>query len=444
MSSNYSAKTKIFAWINFYFFGISQSNMTLLKNSAYLVMATAVKAVAGVAILKLVAEAAGVAAFGQLSQLMGVIALVGMLAAGAIGPGLTRELAASAPDQVRRWLVAAARIAAGASIAIGACLGLLALPAANWLWGGTDYVPVLLGLGLAQSAVGMASLAQAVAVSRGEHAFVLLFVTLGALLGVAAVTLSLWLGSIQGVAWGLLLNAIAPGVVAMVLRARPVINLADSIDWMQVNDFSRIKSLLRYATVPLSGALSLGLSQLLMREWVAESVGWESVGYWQAVTRLSDLYLQFVSVVLVGVALPRWAKAKGYVPSVIPMLKIGSPLLGVTAIVCVVMVTLSETLLTLLYAQSFLPAQALLRWQVAGDLARVIAVCLSTGLLARGETNWPIAYEVGQGVMALAGTGLLLPLRGGYAPVMAYAFTYALLAVLLGAVWVRRCAKERP
>ena len=108
------------------------------------------------------------------------------------------------------------------------------------------------------------------------------------------------------------------------------------------------------------------------------------------------------------------------------------------------MVTLSETLLTLLYAQSFLPAQALLRWQVAGDLARVIAVCLSTGLLARGETNWPIAYEVGQGVMALAGTGLLLPLRGGYAPVMAYAFTYALLAVLLGAVWVRRCAKERP
>ncbi len=57
----------------------------------------------------------------------------------------------------------------------------------------------------------------------------------------------------------------------------------------------------------------------------------------------------------------------------------------VTVIICVVMVTFSETLLTLLYAQSFLPAQALLPWQVAGDLARVIAVCLSTGLMARGD-----------------------------------------------------------
>jgi O-antigen/teichoic acid export membrane protein len=125
------------------------------------------------------------------------------------------------------------------------------------------------------------------------------------------------------------------------------------------------------------------------------------------------------------------------------MLKIGGLLLSVTAIICVFTVTLSEPLLTLLYAQSFLPAQALLRWQVAGDLARVIAVCMSIGLLARGETNWPIAYEVAQGVIALAGTCLLLPLMGDEAPVTAYAFTYASLAVLLGAVWVRRCAKER-
>jgi len=233
-------------------------------------------------------------------------------------------------------------------------------------------------------------------------------------------------------------------VVAMVLRTRPVINIVVSIDWMRVEDWSRIQSLLRYAAVPLSGALSLGFSQLLMREWVAESVGWESVGYWQAVTRLSDFYLQFVSVVLVGVALPRWAKVNGYAPTVIPMVKIGGLLFSVTAIVCVVTLTLSDSVLTLLYAQSFLPAQVLLPWQVAGDLARVIAVCMSIGLLAKGETNWPIAYEVGQGVMVLAGTWLLLPLSGGEAPVTAYAFTYASLAALLGAVWVRRCAKESP
>jgi O-antigen/teichoic acid export membrane protein len=418
--------------------------MTLLKNSAYLVVATGIKAIAGVAILKLIAEATGVAVFGQLSQLLGVIALVSMLAAGAIGQGLTRELATSTPDDARHWLVAAARIAAGVSVAIGVCSCLLAWPASTWLWGDTDYVPVLLGLGVAQTAIGVASLAQAVAVTRDKHAFVLQFVTLGAVLGVAAVAISLSLDSGQGAAWGVLLNAIAPGVVVIALRARSVIHLVVSIDWMRVDDWSRIQSLLRYAAVPLSGALSLGLSQLLMRQWVADSVGWESVGYWQAVTRLSDLYLQFVSVVLVGVALPRWAKAKGYATSVIPMLSIGGLLLGVTAIICVVMVTFSETLLTVLYAKSFLPAQALLPWQVAGDLARVIAVCLSTGLLARGETNWPIAYEVVQGVMALAVTALLLPLRGGEAPVIAYAFTYASLVVLLGAVWGRRCSQERP
>jgi len=77
-----------------------------------------------VIILKLVAEATGAAAFGQLSQLIGVIALVGMLAAGAIGPGLTRELVASAPEEARQWLAAAARIAAGASIALTVCMAM--------------------------------------------------------------------------------------------------------------------------------------------------------------------------------------------------------------------------------------------------------------------------------------------------------------------------------
>lgn len=418
------------------------NKMSQIISSIYLIIATAVKAAGAVVILKLCAFSMGVAEFGKLSQLMGVISLVGMLAASSIGPGLTRTISAVSRAEQRKWIIASVSFGSCVCVGLGIILGLLAWPISNWLWGNQSFVPVLIALGAFQTAVGIAAVAQAVAVARNEHFFVLKFSVLGSFFGVLAVGIGLWLGGMYGAAWGLIVNAAMPGFLAFLLCYKSVVNLGKIINLTHLKDKFRIELLLRYAAVPLAGALSLGLSQLLMREWIAERVGWEAVGYWQAVSRMADMYLQFVSVVLLGVALPRWTQAKGYTATVNPIIKLGSTVLACAAVIALGLYYFSDTVLTLLYSVDFLPAASLMPWQLGGDLLRVFAVCMSTGLIARGETGWPTIFEAAQGLLTLIGTGLLIPLFAGKAPVIAYAVTYALMASSLFILWTWRCVKE--
>lgn len=416
--------------------------MSQVRSSIYLVIATALRAAGAVAILKLCAFSMNVAEFGQLSQLMGAISLVGMLVASSIGPGLTRTISAISRVEQRKWIITAVSFGSCVSVSLGIILGLLAWPISNWLWGNSSFVPVLISLGAFQTFIGIAAVAQAVAVARNEHFFVLKFSALGAFFGVVAVSVGLWFGGMYGAAWGLVVNAAMPGFLAFLLRYKSAINLGGVINSTYLKDKLRIRLLLRYAAVPLAGALSLGLSQLLMRGWIAESVGWEAVGYWQAVSRMADMYLQFVSVVILGVALPRWTREKSYTATVNLIIKLGGIVLACTAVIALGLYLLSDTVLTLLYSVDFLPAVNLMPWQLGGDLLRVLAVCMSTGLLARGETGWPTVFEAVQGLLILLGTGLLIPMFAGKAPVIAYAVTYALMASLLCILWTRRCVRE--
>jgi len=415
--------------------------VTQFKSSIYLVLTTGIRAAGAVAVLKLCAFSLSVGEFGQLTQLIGAITLVSMLAASSVGPGLTRAMSAVNKEEQNEWIISAASLCTCVCICLGLMLGLFALPISNWLWGDHVFVPVLIGLGVVQAAVGISAIAQAVGVVRNKYLFVFKYSALGAIIGVTAVGGGLWFGGMPGAAWGLVANAAMPGFIAFLLRRQSAVILIKAVRVIYLKDKERVGVLLRYAAVPLAGALSIGLSQLVLREWVAVRVGWEAVGYWQAISRIADMYLQFVSVVLLGVALPRWGLAMSYRATVQPMLKLSGVLIATTSVIALTLYFLSDIVLTLLYSERFIAAEVLLPWQLFGDLFRVLAVCLSTGLLARGETGWPTIFEAGQGLLTLVGGILLTPLVAGKAPVIAYAFTYALLAAFLSLIWSLRCSE---
>jgi len=171
---------------------------------------------------------------------------------------------------------------------------------------------------------------------------------------------------------------------------------------------------------------------------MAEEVGWEWVGYWQLISRISDAYLQFVSALALSVALPAWAKHNSYRDTTKPLFQAAITAGLLVAMIGAFLWLARETVLTMLFSSRFLPAGSLIPWQVAGDVFRAAAVAISTAFLARGSVVVPVSYEFAQGAVFAALSMSLLPVLSGLAPLIAYFTTYIMLALVLVGLWLRR------
>jgi PST family polysaccharide transporter len=183
--------------------------------------------------------------------------------------------------------------------------------------------------------------------------------------------------------------------------------------------------------VVLLGASSLAISQVGSRILVAQSLGWGVVGFWQAVTRISDVYMQLISVLLISFVLPRLAAYKNFADMHLAFLRLSGALCGFFLVAAATIYVFRDILISLLFSRVFLPAADLLLPQLVGDFFRVIAVCLSVALLARGQTKMSMIYEASQGIIAYALTAVMLQHMTSIAPVLAYCFTYAILMLFL-------------
>lgn len=60
----------------------------------------------------------------------------------------------------------------------------------------------------------------------------------------------------------------------------------------------------RYSLMNIISALTVPVAQIIVRNDLNHQFGWEFVGYWQAVLRVSDAYLLFVTTALTAYYLP--------------------------------------------------------------------------------------------------------------------------------------------
>lgn len=407
--------------------------MTTLKASACLIGATLARALNGLAVLKVLAVHTSPTDFGQLAQIMGVIALSGMLAAGGIGNGLTRQLAASQSElEQSRWLLVALKIYLVASVLLAVLLLAGAWSLARWLLEDIGYTPVFVALAAGQALVGASTLSQAVAAARGNYGFILRIAGIGAVVGVLVVGVGVWLGGVVGGALALVINAALPGLVAIAIKRQALAKLAGRVGERVAR--SDIALLLNYAGIAMLGAASLTVSQIASRNLVGKTLGWDAVGFWQAVARISDVYMQLISIALMSYVLPKLSRIDGFKSMHPELLRLTGALCATFLFAAMFIYSLREFLISLLFSVEYLPAAGLLPIQLLGDLFRLIAVCLSVALIARGLTRTSMIYETVQGILTFALTAALLDGSGISAPLQAYCLTYAILMAWL--LWV--------
>jgi len=413
-----------------------------LRTIGVLASSTLVKALAGLATAKILATTMSIGQFGQLSQLMALVAFAGMFAAGGISSGVTRVIASSKGTLLERdWLTVIAKLYLWTSVAIGMALVLSCGPLSTLIFKSSDFRWAICLLGVTQAIVGFGSIYQAYASAYANYTVILGANFAGAVAGTALLLLFAHNHNYRSAAVGLVLVPAMPGLFLLATRLS---NLIKNVEIRgRALDVPKAGHLLSFSIAALAGAASITLGQMGTRDLVGHAVGWGAVGYWQATIRISDVYMQFVSVFLLSYAMPKLAGLdEGAVHR--GFISIQKTLLALYLTGGLFIWLIRNQLYKILYSADFVAASHLLLPQLAGDLFRVVAAGISTLFMARGIVRVSITYESLQGVLLFTGTALLVSRYGGNAPVYAYGIGYMILGISMMIIYYMQFGTSRP
>lgn len=362
-----------------------KSHRQIFRSSAILGSATFINIVIAIIKVKVLAVLLGPAGVGLMGLYQNIMGTASTLANCGTGISGVRQIAASQGDQ--KLLSSIRRALLWGNFLMG-CLGMAVFwfardPIAKLVFHDTVHAVEVswLGVGVFISLMGTSQMAMLQGMRRiGDVARVNVLSSLaGSIVGVLIV----WLLGQDGVHW-FVIAAPAASVIFSSWYASRLPRIQAEQDWEVMRQ--QWQSLLSFGIPLMAAGLLTLLTQLIVRSLVVKDLGLDASGYFQAAWSISMTYIGFVLGAMATDYLPRLSEAihdhersKQLVNEQTEMtLLMAAPLL-------LAMLTLAPWLIELLYAKSFIPATEILRWQVMGDIFKVIAWPMGFIVLALGR-----------------------------------------------------------
>ena len=381
--------------------------------------------------MKLLALKLGPDQFGLVGQVMTVIAIVSMFAGGGITNGLIRYVAINSDSEKRKpYLGAGFSILVISSLMVGCLLVFFSGILSSFLFQESKYAYLFWCLAVAQIFIGANNLALALLSATGDIRTNVVCTIGGGLLGTALFYGAFAKGDLDGAVIGLLLFGAVPALFSVTVVMRKHLVPVDSLRLFR--DGLQMRELLSYSIVMLVAVSAVPVAHILIRNHMGAVLGWEVVGYWQGLIKLSDVFMQFAGVILINFALPRYAAADS--AGLDKELR-QNLLVMVTVFSCIyaIFYLMRNVAVVLIFSPEYLPVGRLLPGQLVGDIFRIAAVTISYVFLAKGYRVIPIFSELTQGIGLLVLTMMFMPACQELAPIYAHLTVYSILFLSMAA-----------
>lgn len=397
--------------------------MSVRRAGFWITGSIVLRLLAGLLTVKVIALVCGPQGLGQLGQLMSLIAICVMLAAGGVQNGLVTSLPVELKSGGDGACVLGAAAYIGVAWSVIAALVLLAATPflAQRLLGSEDLWWTLVGLASVQGLLALAAVRTGELNGRGNSVLFAKLSCAAVLIGMCGLGFATWRGAVPGAAAGLIWSASCPAIVYLVWGARS----GWALPKPRWNAASTLR-LGRFGVMLLVSAICLPLVQIALRDALLARDGWVSVGHWQAVLRISEANLQFVTVMLSSWFLPRLTVARCAAELNRVVRQAYTFVLPMTAVTSLFIALAGEWVVRLLFSHEFSAAAPLLSWQMLGDCLRAASMVLGFVGMSRGHLGLHVAAESFQ-ALTLLGLGYWwIADRGSLGAVQAYAAACAL------------------
>lgn len=399
-----------------------RSHRQILKSSAIIGVSSVINIAVSIIKVKVLAVLLGPAGVGLMGIYQNIMNIVSTIAGCGLGSSGVRQIAASQGEEAVLGLVKRALWLANLILGLAgmSLLWLMRDPVAEYVFGDVTYAKEVgwLGLGVFFSLVA----ASRTALLRGLRKISDLARVniIGALIGAGGGILAIHFLSDNGVIWFVIIAPAASALVAGIYAARiPHANMQH--DWTALHQ--QWSAMFKLGIPFMSAGLLTLVTQLVVRSIVLEELGLDATGHFQAAWAISMTYIGFILGAMSADYYPRLTgvikehhKAGQLVneQTEIALLLAGPVLIA--------MVAFSPIVIQLLFAESFAPASEVLRWQVLGDILKIVSWPMGFILLALGrggiflgtEFTWNAVYlasisiGIGQFGLMIVGVSFLV------------------------------------
>ncbi|MGI2065101.1 O-antigen translocase [Shewanella sp. MF08487] len=413
----------------------------LLKVTAMTGVLTLLKMAMGFVIAKVVAIYTGPTGLAMLGQVQSMVGSLNGIINAPVGSGIVRFTAENKAQGfeacVPWWRASLQWVLIISAITIPSGL-LLAPHIATWLFEDAELTWVVMATVCVLPLSAIGTLCNSVINGQQLYRRYVALGTVSALVSGGVMLAMIVLHNIQGALLAAAVQSALIGAVMLIANLRqPWFKLC--YWWGAVEPKAR-KQIGGYMLMAITSALTVPISLIFVRNILIAQVGWDATGQWQAVWKISEVYLSVITMALGTYYLPRLASLVGVDAIVGEIHKTARIIIPIVTAMAFGVYLLRDVAISLLFTEAFRSARELFAIQLTGDVIKIAAWLYAYPMLSRGATKWFIVTEIVFTFSFVVLTYGLVNIHGVVGANMAYAINY-LIYFLVVFQAVKRFAK---
>ncbi|WP_460137213.1 O-antigen translocase [Pseudomonas sp. S1_E04] len=352
--------------------------------------------------MKLVAVLAGPEGVAQLGQFMSLTALLVVFAGGGVGPGVIKYLAEHREEEtyVKVLINSAFCFSLVSSVIMCAAVLILSEQITDWLLGDLRYQSLIVVLAFAQIFVALHNLIIAIVNGMMDVKRLAYIHVGGAVIGILAPLILGYFYQLFGVLLAFLIAQACLLIISFTFYYKSTYFNSEYLKPALNRDM--LKKLSYYSLMTLTSALLAPLLQILVRNILADRFTWEQVGYWQAVSKVSEAYLLFVTMAISIYYLPKLSAITEKKPFIREITTAYKYLIPIVSVLGLGIYCFRDLITWILFSDEFTGSLYLYAPQLIGDVVKVASFILSFIMLAKAMTKTFLISEIFFGMTYVA------------------------------------------
>ena len=196
-------------------------------------------------------------------------------------------------------------------------------------------------------------------------------------------------------------------------------------------DRKMLRRFLNYSAMTLVSLSVVPVSQMLLRGYVISEISMTEAGWWEAMNRISNVYLMVITTSFSIYYLPRLSEIKEISELRYEIFKCYKVIIPILLSGLTLVYLLRHFVVMILLSPDFYPMESLFIWQLLGDFFKISSWLLAFLMVAKSMTKTFIATEVVfSGLFVVLGY-LFMNLNGVVGITQAYFVNYVIYTVCM-------------
>ncbi len=410
-------------------------NTDIVKVFSLTALSTFVKMLTGLITVKVIAVIIGPSGIALLGQLNNFYTIILNLASGGINSGVTKYIAEEkqSEEKLKNYISTAFKITLFCSIISGLLMIILNNFLSKIIMHSEDFGYVFIYFGFTIVLYALNNLILNILNGFKEFKKFVKVNIANSIIGLVFTLCFVYLWGLKG--------ALISAVTYQSVTVLATLWMVRKLYWMKPEYFKMkfapliSKQYLHYSLMALVSIATLPISHLIIRGYVISNISSTEAGWWEAMNRISAMYLMVITSSFVVYYLPRLSEIKERSElrkEIFTAYKVIIPTLCVGFFIIYI---LRSYLVNFLFTPDFYPMENLFIWQLLGDLFKIASWLLAFLMVAKSMTITFISTEVLFSALFTLLSFVFIKLNGIVGITQAYFINYVLHMITMAIIF---------